>query len=40
MKLKKNLDIEDFVEDEFSLIISKSHPFAKRKKLLKKIYII
>jgi DNA-binding transcriptional LysR family regulator len=26
--LKKNLEIENFVEDELSLIISKSHPFA------------
>jgi len=29
--LKKNLDIESFVEDELSLIIPKSHPFAKKK---------
>ena len=37
--LKKNLEIEDFVEDELILIIPKSHPFArkKRKKLAKKI---
>lgn len=30
--LKKKLDIESFVEDELSLIISKSHPFAKKNK--------
>lgn len=30
--LKKNLEIEDFVQDELILIISKSHPFAKKKK--------
>ena len=34
-KLKKNLTIEDFVEDEISLIISTSHPFAKKKKINK-----
>mgnify|MGYP001809792073 CR=1 FL=1 len=34
-KLKKNLTIKDFVEDELSLIISKSHPFAKKKKIHK-----
>jgi DNA-binding transcriptional LysR family regulator len=28
--LKKTLSIEDFVYDELSLIISKSHPFAKK----------
>ena len=39
-ELRKNLIIKDFVEDELSLIISKSHPFAKKKKLIKKIYII
>jgi DNA-binding transcriptional LysR family regulator len=39
-ELKKNLTVKHFVEDEFSLIVSKSHPFAKKKKLLKKIYII
>jgi DNA-binding transcriptional LysR family regulator len=33
--LKKNLTVEDFVEDEFSLIIPKSHPFARRKKITK-----
>ena len=33
--LKKNLIIENFVDDEFSLIISKSHPFANRKKITK-----
>lgn len=34
-KLKKNLIIQDFVEDEISLIISTSHPFAKKKKINK-----
>lgn len=34
-ELKKNLTIKDFVEDELSLIISKSHPFAKKKKIKK-----
>jgi DNA-binding transcriptional LysR family regulator len=34
-ELKKNLTIQDFVEDELSLIISKSHPFAKKKKINK-----
>lgn len=34
-QLKKNLSIKDFVEDELSLIISKSHPFAKKKKINK-----
>ena len=34
-ELKKNLLIEKFVEDEFSLIIAKSHPFAKKKKITK-----
>nr|YP_010472099.1 lysR transcriptional regulator [Navicula arenaria]UVG41564.1 lysR transcriptional regulator [Navicula arenaria] len=34
-KLKKNLTIKHFVEDELSLIISKSHPFAKKKKIKK-----
>lgn len=29
-ELKKNINIQDFVEDEFSLIVSKSHPFAKK----------
>ena len=33
IELKKNLSIEDFVEDEFSLIISKLHPFATKKKI-------
>jgi DNA-binding transcriptional LysR family regulator len=32
VSLKKNLEIEDFVQDELILIISKSHPFAKKKK--------
>ena len=34
-KLKKNLIMEDFVEDEFSLILSKSHPFASKKQITK-----
>ena len=34
-ELKKNLSIKYFVEDELSLIISKSHPFAKKKKINK-----
>jgi DNA-binding transcriptional LysR family regulator len=34
-KLKKNLIVENFVEDEFSLIISKSHPFALKKQITK-----
>ena len=38
--LKKNLNIQPFVYDELSLIISRSHPFAKKKKLIKKIYIV
>ena len=33
--LKKNLLVENFVEDEFSLIISKSHPFATKKTITK-----
>lgn len=33
--LKKNLTIENFVEDEFSLIVSRSHPFAKKKIITK-----
>jgi DNA-binding transcriptional LysR family regulator len=33
--LKKNLLVEDFVEDEFSLIIPKSHPFAIKKTIPK-----
>ena len=32
---KKNLLVEDFVEDEFSLIIPKSHPFAIKKTIPK-----
>ena len=32
---KKNLAIKDFVSDELNLIISKSHPFAKKKKINK-----
>jgi DNA-binding transcriptional LysR family regulator len=34
-ELKQILTIEDFVEDELSLIISKSHPFATKKKIKK-----
>ena len=34
-ELKKNIIIENFVEDEFSLIIAKSHPFASKKKITK-----
>ncbi len=34
-ELKKNVTIKDFVEDEFSLIISNSHPFAKKKTITK-----
>lgn len=34
-KLKKPLTIQNFVEDEISLIISTSHPFAKKKKINK-----
>ena len=34
-ELKRNLTIENFVEDEFSLIVSRSHPFAKKKKITK-----
>jgi DNA-binding transcriptional LysR family regulator len=34
-ELKKNLIIENFVEDEFSLIVSRSHPFAKKKIITK-----
>ena len=30
-ELKKNLEIENFVEDELNLIIPKSHPFALKK---------
>lgn len=33
--LKKNLTISSFLSDELSLIISKSHPFAKKKKINK-----
>jgi DNA-binding transcriptional LysR family regulator len=29
--LKKNLEIEDFIQDELILIISKSHPYTKKK---------
>lgn len=34
-ELKRNLSIENLVEDEFSLIISQSHPFAKKKNITK-----
>jgi len=34
-KMRKKLKIEDFVEDEFSLIVSKDHPFAKKKIITK-----
>lgn len=33
--LKKNLILEKFIEDEFSLIIAQSHPFARKKKITK-----
>lgn len=33
--LKQNLTIQPFVYDELSLILSKSHPFAKKKKIQK-----
>jgi DNA-binding transcriptional LysR family regulator len=32
---KKNLIVENFVEDEFSLIVAKSHPFARKQKITK-----
>ena len=31
VSLKKNLEIEEFIQDELILIISKSHPFTKKK---------
>jgi DNA-binding transcriptional LysR family regulator len=34
-EFKKNLTVENFVEDEFSLIVSKSHPFATKKIITK-----
>ena len=34
-QIKQSLKIEHFVEDELNLIISNSHPFAKRKKIKK-----
>ena len=34
-KMKKKLRVEDFAEDEFSLIVSKDHPFAKKKVIRK-----
>ena len=39
-ELKKNLTVTNFVEDEFSLIIPRSHPFAAKKKIKKKTFII
>lgn len=33
--LEKNLTVENFVKDEFSLIIPKSHPFSTKKRLTK-----
>jgi DNA-binding transcriptional LysR family regulator len=35
-EFKKNLKIEDFVEDELTLIVSKSHPFVKKKNYKKR----
>jgi DNA-binding transcriptional LysR family regulator len=35
MEFQKNLQIENFIEDEFRLIIPKSHPFAKKKSIRK-----
>lgn len=35
-KLTKNLIIENFLEDEFNLIISKSHPLARKKIITKR----
>jgi DNA-binding transcriptional LysR family regulator len=34
-ELKKNLLVENFVEDEFSLIVPRAHPFAKKKVITK-----
>jgi DNA-binding transcriptional LysR family regulator len=34
-ELQKNLIVENFVEDEFSLIVAKSHPFATKQKITK-----
>jgi len=34
-ELKRSLNVEKFVEDEFSLIIPKFHPFAKKKEITK-----
>jgi DNA-binding transcriptional LysR family regulator len=34
-ELRKNLLVENFVEDEFSLIIPRAHPFAKKKLITK-----
>lgn len=34
-ELRKNLSVKNFVDDEFSLIIPKSHPFASKKKITK-----
>ena len=35
-ELRKNLRVEPFMEDEFSLVIPKSHPFATKKTIFKK----
>ena len=35
VEFKKNLVVEPFVEDEFSLIVPKSHPFATKKLITK-----
>jgi DNA-binding transcriptional LysR family regulator len=35
VELRKNLKVEPFVEDEFSLIVPKSHPFATKKTITK-----
>lgn len=38
-ELRKNLQVEHFINDEFNLIIAKSHPFAKMKQITKeKLY--
>ncbi len=38
-RAKKHLIIQNFIEDEINLVISPNHPFSKKKKLKKKIYI-
>ena len=35
IELKKNLKVEKFVEDELALIIPMSHPFARKKQIIK-----